>query len=162
MPDNEQERKELFEINRELYDLLFKTFIHLDSKNSNIMSIILVSETILVTLVGVVINQEIISNFIIIFLFFILLAGILLMIAGWLTISNLVPETFKLPSITTLDNLRGNIHISQMEDLIRQNHLVIEKKSDRVNKVTLLIKISVVFMALSIITGILDIFLVQT
>lgn len=156
-----QRRRELYEINRESYEYLFKAFLHLDSKNSNIMSIILVSETILVTLIGVVSKQEITSPFLMVFLILISLAGSLLMIAGWFTLKNLMPETFKLPSIITPDNLEGDVHIRQIEELIRQNHLVIEERSERLDKITLLVKISIVFMALSIIMGILNIFLSQ-
>lgn len=153
--NREEIQKEIVEGRKALFDYYFALLTHIDSKISNFLSIILITESVIVAYGGAIIKWLGINSNTSISIACLLFSGILLAISSVWIISIMKPKVAHLPNFISDFEIseKGPFYKEQLkiiEEAIKKDYVLLEENAKRLKYISYSILISIISLFISL------------
>lgn len=148
-------QKELVEGRKAFFDYHFALLTHIDSKISNFLSIILITESVIVAYGGAIIKWIGVNSSTYILIGCLLVSGACLAIGGVLIIITMKPKDIHFPNfISDFETLEKGLfyeeQLKKIEEAIKKDDELLERNAKKLKYISYLILFSIVLLLISL------------
>ena len=152
----EEIQKEIVEGRKALFDYHFALLTHIDSKISNFLSIILITESVIAAYGGAIIKWLGINRITFAPIACLLISGILLTISGVWIITTMKPKDVHLPNfISDFKTLKKGVfykeQLERIEEAIKRDTGLLEKNAKKLKYISYFILCSILLLSMSLV-----------
>ena len=151
----EEIQKEIVEGRKVLFNYYFSLLTHIDSKISNFLSIIIITESVIVGYGGAIIKWLGINEITKFPIIFLSISGVLLLISGFLTVCTIKPKYVDLPNfISDFKTLKKGLfykdQLERIDEAIEKFAGPLKKNAKMLEVISYLILCSIVLLLISL------------